>query len=284
LSVSAPAGAGEVSETVFTVQASNDRCGGSYAVSFEEGVWDPNAQTFTWSLPAPVEICDECTGAPIAVLINADLFVRATQLYEIDLNAAVVSGDGDTRFVMGSPLLSFATVAADSAVGRASAAVTVTDLGEDGACLMGLGTPGTGVFRSYYNGYGMQGTLFTHLVGLVSVSNGGTACGSEFDPLFGFRSVGEDVDDLSTLIAFMLTANDYAAVQSTSSLPERGVCVGDFNDDGVIDNDDLFVFLAAYGTTSGDPDYNEAADFDGDGCVDMDDFRLFLGVYGESCW
>jgi hypothetical protein len=35
--------------------------------------------------------------------------------------------------------------------------------------------------------------------------------GSQRDPLFGFRAIGEDVDDMSVQMAFLLTAADEAS-------------------------------------------------------------------------
>lgn len=52
------------------------------------------------------------------------------------------------------------------------------------------------------------------------------------------------------------------------------VCVGDFNQDGQIDGDDLGTLLGAWG--SADP----AADFNGSGNVDGDDLGTLLGMWG----
>ena len=58
-------------------------------------------------------------------------------------------------------------------------------------------------------------------------------------------------------------------------------CETDVNHDGATDLSDLATLLAAYGTTSGDPDYNADVDFDHDGDVDLSDLsallRLILG-------
>jgi hypothetical protein len=59
-----------------------------------------------------------------------------------------------------------------------------------------------------------------------------------------------------------------------------GHCVTDVDDDGDTDLSDLATLLTAYGTTSGDPQYNANADFDGDGDVDLTDLAFLLGGYG----
>ncbi len=54
---------------------------------------------------------------------------------------------------------------------------------------------------------------------------------------------------------------------------------GDLDADGDIDLDDYNAFLAAYGSTVGDPAYNPSADFDGDNFIGMTDFGIWYGHY-----
>jgi len=49
---------------------------------------------------------------------------------------------------------------------------------------------------------------------------------------------------------------------------------GDLNGDGVVDNEDLKIFLCAYGSTILDSNYNPAADFNKDGRVDIRDMSI----------
>lgn len=56
------------------------------------------------------------------------------------------------------------------------------------------------------------------------------------------------------------------------------VCLGDFDNDGVIGISDLLVFLSEYGCTS-----NCTADLDGDGIVGTSDLLIFLSLYGNFC-
>jgi hypothetical protein len=275
----------QISDAVFTIDATNDSGTGSYAVAFEDGVWDPDQQTFNWALSEQIDLYDEDTSAWVASLIDATVFVRAVQLYAIELNIGVISGDTLTTFVVGSPLVSFASaVPASFAQGRATASLTLTDGLGDGATLRGLGPVGSGVYRAFYNGYVPAGTRFTHLVGLISVGPGGTATGSQSDPLAGFRAVGTSVDDMSAEIAFTLTPFDLAFATTAFGIPEPDPCYGDFDGDGVIDSGDLGVLLGAYGTCEGDAHYDPAVDLDQSGCVGFADMVILLAMYGESCW
>jgi len=54
----------------------------------------------------------------------------------------------------------------------------------------------------------------------------------------------------------------------------------DFNVDGRIDETDLNLFLAAYGSSTGDPSYNVQFDFNSDGSVDSNDYDEFLAHFG----
>ncbi|MCK4872482.1 MAG: hypothetical protein KAS72_07130 [Phycisphaerales bacterium] len=55
---------------------------------------------------------------------------------------------------------------------------------------------------------------------------------------------------------------------------------GDINGDGVVDQADLGILLAAYGTVPGDEYWNEDADLDGDECVGQTDLGILLAWYG----
>ncbi len=57
------------------------------------------------------------------------------------------------------------------------------------------------------------------------------------------------------------------------------VVPGDLDDDGDVDLDDYNAFLAAYGSSSGDPNFLPAADFDGDDFVGMPDFGIWYAHY-----
>ncbi|MDG1261442.1 MAG: hypothetical protein P8H59_12855 [Flavobacteriales bacterium] len=57
------------------------------------------------------------------------------------------------------------------------------------------------------------------------------------------------------------------------------LCVGDFNNDGLINSTDLLVFLGDYGCLS-----DCEADLNGDGVNDAIDLLIFLAAFGSSCF
>jgi len=66
----------------------------------------------------------------------------------------------------------------------------------------------------------------------------------------------------------------FALETGVSSVP------GDIDGDGDVDQADLGILLAAFGTCAGDPGFNPAADIDGDGCVGQADLGSLLANFG----
>jgi nitrous oxidase accessory protein len=62
----------------------------------------------------------------------------------------------------------------------------------------------------------------------------------------------------------------------------RPPILGDADDDGDVDCNDLAVLAGAYGSSSGQPTYDTRADFDNDGDVDYDDLSLLVANYGKT--
>lgn len=58
--------------------------------------------------------------------------------------------------------------------------------------------------------------------------------------------------------------------------------MGDVNGDGVIDQKDLDLVRAAFGSKPGDPNYNPAYDLNHDGVIDVRDIAKVSGNYGKS--
>jgi hypothetical protein len=206
-----PNAGADISNTIFSIQASNESGSGAFLVDIGEGTWDPATDTYSWSLPSAIDVVDGGNGTPIATLLDASLSVHLAPTFEIDMSIGVSAGSSNTDFYVDSALASFPTMPADVAEGQFFASTTVMDVGSGGAILMGLDTPGMGAFRAYYNGAAPDGSLFSHLISVVMAGEGGTAGGSQRDPVSGFRAIGEDVDDMSVRMAFLLTAEDEAS-------------------------------------------------------------------------
>lgn len=58
--------------------------------------------------------------------------------------------------------------------------------------------------------------------------------------------------------------------------------MGDINDDGKVDGDDLIIFAQSFGSQIGDPNYNEKCDLNGDGKVDAEDLILLSQNFGTT--
>ena len=73
--------------------------------------------------------------------------------------------------------------------------------------------------------------------------------------------------------------------ESDSNLTINGAnpCPHDIDGDGNIGLSDLSLLLAAYGSCSGDGNYDAAIDFDGSGCIDLADLADLLSAYGVPC-
>ena len=57
---------------------------------------------------------------------------------------------------------------------------------------------------------------------------------------------------------------------------------GDFNGDGVVDTSDFNLFLAVFGTSEGDEDFDARMDMDGNGTVNVNDFLIFVNYFGST--
>ncbi len=64
--------------------------------------------------------------------------------------------------------------------------------------------------------------------------------------------------------------------------PVGNLCSADFDNDGDVDLGDFGVFGAAFGSSTGDANFNPAADFDADGDVDLGDFGVFGSQFGRT--
>jgi hypothetical protein len=72
----------------------------------------------------------------------------------------------------------------------------------------------------------------------------------------------------------------YMKVHAESLLKEEFRKMGDVNGDGIIDDKDLSLLQAAFGSTPGMPNWNPKCDLNGDGKVDGKDLAIASMNYG----
>lgn len=72
----------------------------------------------------------------------------------------------------------------------------------------------------------------------------------------------------------------WKAQAEEAALREMFHRLGDVNRDGVIDDKDLALLRAAYGSTPGMPNWNPDCDLNGDGKVDLKDLAIASKNYG----
>jgi hypothetical protein len=109
------------------------------------------------------------------------------------------------------------------------------------------------------------------------------------DVLFLFTNDWEDPVYTHRGFVSSIQVRDYTMTEAevlalggprAAGIPGAPGCVGDVDGDGDTDLADLAALLGAYGSSVGDPDYNENADFEPDGDVDLADLAYLLGDYG----
>lgn len=102
----------------------------------------------------------------------------------------------------------------------------------------------------------------------------------------GFCLVLEEADCAAagaTWHGFGTTCDDINGNGTADICEAGGSCDGDVDSDSDIDLTDLSLLLAAFGTCTGNGQYNPDADFDTSGCVDLSDLSVQLAVFGTTC-
>lgn len=195
-----------VTEVVLEVEASNAAGAARATFALTGGTWNSTTSTYTWTRTEPMPLVDSNSGAPIATLRSATVYLKRAS--EINVNVSVEAGASTTSFLVRSPRVSFETIPTGTSRGKAYARFDLTDLNNDGAAFSGLGTPGTGGFHAGFNGAYPAGGEFSHLVAQVSCGPGGSGYGQQSDPIGEPRDMNADVSELSIYLGFSLTAGD----------------------------------------------------------------------------
>ena len=219
------AAAGDISNTIFRIEATNDLGTGFQDFFASDLSYVPATNSWNWVAPAQTQITQGATV--LATLESATLrFVKdpqASQPYYIDLSFAVQAGGGvsPTHFRILTGQISFPSLPVGVVAGRSTAAFNITDSGNDGATLDGFGAPGTGAYTAQYNGAVPGGTTFANLVSHVQAVPGGSGSDGQQVPPAGYAAIGVPVQDMSLMLDFTLTSADIGGgTESYRILPE----------------------------------------------------------------
>jgi hypothetical protein len=87
------------------------------------------------------------------------------------------------------------------------------------------------------------------------------------------------------LVLLLLCLLEVGFKVSVASTAEQGSGprLPDLNGDGIVDMRDIAIYVRAYGSHAGDPDWNSAADLNYDGVVDMGDVAIIIEDYRKNC-
>ncbi|RMF76642.1 MAG: hypothetical protein D6744_12125, partial [Planctomycetota bacterium] len=123
-------------------------------------------------------------------------------------------------------------------------------------------------------------------------------CGSGFDTTLAvFDACGglelacnDDSCGLQSEVTIPVTAGSvyyirvagYNGAEGAYSLLASIQCCGDLDGDGDTDVDDFNLFLAAFGSCTGDANYNPDADYDSDGCVELEDYQAWVQCFRDA--
>jgi len=225
-----------------TISATNENGWGSFTVDLSNPAFQGGLDglgNYDWNLENwlaangldKIEIKDS-EGDVIAELTSLAIQYIADPV--ISTNFAVQAIGADTRFTISSGPLSFPTISAADAIGRASASMTVTDffipggIGASGVTLVGE-QAGGGIVSATYNGAIGVGPVFAEMLtpGMFAPAPGGSDAQAVDVPGGGaFTSIGAAVSDISVGFDFTLSAWDLASGNATFEvIPTPGAVI-----------------------------------------------------------
>ena len=98
-----------------------------------------------------------------------------------------------------------------------------------------------------------------------------------------FEATETVVTSIDTVTSASGRVSENGDQQVSVNIEDDDALPGDVSgDDGVVDSNDLLIFVACFGTSAGDPGYSAGCDLDGDGDVDFNDLVIFVGLYGTD--
>lgn len=224
----AVADAGNVSNVIFRIEASNTVGNGYLEFTSDQLTYNPATNQWVWTTGFN-EILD---GMDVVATLDAATLKLVkdpdpTKPYYLELGFTVHAGEADTDFFIKSALIDFPTLPAailqpPLGGGRATASFNATDVNGNGVTMMPIGPNGAGSYTAQYNGWVPTGTTFANLVGEISAGPGGSANASQTMPAgAGYAAITDDVYDMSAMITFSLTDGDSAGGTTTYRiLPE----------------------------------------------------------------
>jgi MYXO-CTERM domain-containing protein len=200
----------DVSRTIFSLTATNSIGTDSYSFELPADVTNPFiGGIFDWLISQPVTLNNG------VVITAAEIHLEADPIVSVNFSLNNTAGM-DSNIVVNSPLLSFASI--NSAIGNASASVTLTDPQGDGATLTPIAGKG---YTAFYNGGAPQtGTEFANLFTVPVTLPVTDPFGSTTTETFHFPGPGVfgpmgNVADASAAWGFVLSDGDNASGSST---------------------------------------------------------------------
>ncbi len=211
--VAGAAQAAQFPSQVFTISALRLDTNETYTWHAYLGGGDHSSEShYNWTLQADVEMRDPTSNTLLGTLMKdgpdgpTGVYFEADPVVALSFN--VVAGAVPTIFFIGTGPLGFAPIG--SAVGKASAGMSATDLNGDGVSATGL-FPGAKSYEAQYNGPFFAGAVFADLVDPLAAGGFGTDTDNEAFPLVGFAPIGPPVFNMSAAFWFTLSAGDSAS-------------------------------------------------------------------------
>lgn len=212
---SASVASANLSDVFFSIQASSGALSGTFEVMTDDVIYNPSNDSYMW-FGSGISINDDNSGAPIATLINAFVFIQADP--QVNMTFNVQAGAAPTAFSVSTAVLNFPSIS--SAEGQASVGFSLTDSDPfgagDGEALLSGDGPGGNAYWAEYN-IVPPGTVFTQQIPSLMISgdpSGSTSTGVDVPGGGLYLPIAGSVSSMQAHTAFTLSANDQASSTS----------------------------------------------------------------------